>query len=162
MMTSPLGRLLDPTSGEGQPVGQRVNDRVTVSSSADEVMAIIIDLEAYPEWADGVQHVDIHERDAEGRPVEATFEVDAQVQRVTYRLHYTHEPQRLSWHLVDSNVLTQLDGIYDLTERGAQTDVEYTIEADISIPLPGFIKKRAAKVILNTGLRGLKRRVEEH
>jgi len=141
-------------------LGQRVNDRVTVSAAADEVMAVIVDLESYPEWAEGVKTVDIHETDDDGRPVEATFEVDAQVQRVTYRLHYTHEPSRLSWRLVDSNVLTQLDGVYDLAPNGDGTDVDYTIEADISIPLPGFIKKRAAKVILNTGLRGLKRRVE--
>lgn len=124
-------------------------------------MDVIVDLASYPEWADGVKHVDVHETDDEGRPVEATFEVDAQVQRVTYRLRYTHEPNRLSWRLIDSNVLTQLDGIYDLQDRGGgTTEVEYVIEADISIPMPGFIKKRAAKVILNTGLRGLKRRVE--
>jgi hypothetical protein len=123
-------------------------------------MAVIVDLESYPQWAEGVKTVDVHVTDDEGRPVEATFEVDAQVQRVTYRLHYTHESSRLSWRLVDSNVLTQLDGVYDLAANGDGTDVDYTIEADISIPLPGFIKKRAAKVILNTGLRGLKRRVE--
>lgn len=134
---------------------------MTVSASPDEVMDVIVDLASYPEWADGVKHVDVHETDDEGRPVEATFEVDAQVQRVTYRLRYTHEPNRLSWRLIDSNVLTQLDGIYDLQDRGGgTTEVEYVIEADISIPMPGFIKKRAAKVILNTGLRGLKRRVE--
>lgn len=123
-------------------------------------MQVIVDLASYPEWADGVKHVDIHETDDEGRPVEATFEVDAQVQRVTYRLRYTHEDNRLSWRLITSNVLTQLDGIYDLQDRGGATEVEYVIEADIAIPMPGFIKKRAAKVILNTGLRGLKRRVE--
>lgn len=134
---------------------------MTVSASPDEVMDVIVDLGSYPEWADGVKHVEIHETDDEGRPVEATFEVDAQVQRVTYRLRYTHETNRLSWRLIDSNVLTQLDGIYDLQDRGSgTTEVEYVIEADISIPMPGFIKKRAAKVILNTGLRGLKRRVE--
>lgn len=134
---------------------------MTVSASPDEVMDVIVDLASYPEWADGVKRVDVHETDDEGRPVEATFEVDAQVQRVTYRLRYTHEVNRLSWRLIDSNVLTQLDGIYDLQDRGGgTTEVEYIIEADISIPMPGFIKKRAAKVILNTGLRGLKRRVE--
>ncbi len=67
-------------------MGQRVNDRVTVSASPDEVMDVIVDLASYPEWADGVKHVDVHETDDEGRPLEATFEVDAQVQRVTYRL----------------------------------------------------------------------------
>lgn len=141
-------------------MGQRVSDQVTVNATPDEVMAIIVDLESYPEWADGVKNVEVHERDDEGRPLDATFEVDAQVQRVTYRLRYTHEPSRLSWTLTESNVLTQLDGIYDLTEQGSQTHVAYTIEVDISIPMPGFIKKRAAKVILNTGLKGLKRRVE--
>lgn len=142
-------------------MGQRVNDRVTVSASPDQVMEVIVDLASYPEWADGVKHVDIHEHDDQGRPVEATFEVDAQVQRVNYRLRYTHEVNRLSWYLVDSNVLTQLDGVYALEPLGDTTEVEYVIEADISIPLPGFIKKRAAKVILQTGLKGLKRRVED-
>ncbi len=36
----------------------------------------------------------------------------------------------------------------------------YSLEADVDIPLPGFMKKRAAKQILDQGLRGLKKRAE--
>ena len=35
------------------------------------------------------------------------------------------------------------------------------LEVDVDLPLPGFLKKRAAKTILEQGLTGLKRRAEE-
>lgn len=141
-------------------MGQRVSDKVTIAAPADVVMTVITDLEAYPAWADGMKTVEILERDDQGRPVKASFDVDAKVAEVDYDLVYTYGDNRLSWTLTRGDVLTQLDGSYVLVERGEATEVTYTLEADISIPLPGFMKKRAAKQILDTGLKGLKARAE--
>lgn len=141
-------------------MGQRVSDKVTIAAPADVVMSVITDLEAYPTWADGMKKVEVLERDDQDRPVKASFEVDAKVAEVDYDLVYTYADDRLSWTLVRGDVLTQLDGSYVLVERGGTTEVTYTLEADISIPLPGFMKKRAAKQILDTGLKGLKDRAE--
>ena len=36
----------------------------------------------------------------------------------------------------------------------------YTLSVDLAVPMPGLIKRRAEKRIMDTALTGLKRRVE--
>jgi ribosome-associated toxin RatA of RatAB toxin-antitoxin module len=141
-------------------MGQKVSDSTRIDASPETILDVITDFEAYPDWAEGMKRAEVLETDAEGRPTRARFEVDAKVVDVTYTLAYTYAPNRVEWTLVEGEPLKQLDGSYVLASSGAETDVTYTIEADVDIPLPGFMKKRAAKQILDQGLRGLKQRAE--
>ena len=52
------------------------------------------------------------------------------------------------------------EGSYTLTERDGATEVVYAITIDLSIPMLGMIKRKAEKVILDTALKELKKRVE--
>lgn len=142
-------------------MGERVSDDVTIEATADQVMDVVLDLEAYPDWAEGMKHVEVTERDDQGRPVLARFVVDARVAEIDYVLRYDHGGDDLTWTLEQGEVVRQLDGRYQLVERDGVTDVGYSLEVDITLPVPRFLKKRAAKTILDTSLRGLKQRVEE-
>lgn len=143
-------------------MGDQVSDSVVINATADQVMEVILDLEAYPVWSQDIKSVEVLSTDDQGRPVEAHFDVDARVAQVDYTLRYDHSPaDGVSWTLSQGEVLRQLDGQYVLSEAADGTSVLYTLEADIAIPVPGFLKKRATRTILDTGLRGLKRRVEE-
>lgn len=142
-------------------MGQKVSDTVVIDATPDEVLAVILDLEAYPEWSQDVKSVQVVSSDDQGRPVDARFDVDARVAQVDYVLRYDYAgPADVQWSLLEGEVLRQLDGSYVLTEQGGGTHVTYALDVDISMPVPGFIKKRAARTILDTGLRGLKTRVE--
>lgn len=141
-------------------MGERVSDSVSIAADRDAVLDVVLDLEAYPGWAEGIRAAEVLERDPQGRPVLCRFVVDARVTEVDYVLRYHHDGPHLTWELERSDMLRQLDGEYRLDEHDGVTDVTYTLEADITIPVPGFLKKRAAKVILDTSLRGLKQRVE--
>lgn len=142
-------------------MGQKVSDSVTIDASPETILAVITDLDAYPQWAEGVQEAEVLETDDEGRPARGRFKVDARVVEVGYTLAYAYRGQeRVSWELVEGETLNQLDGAYDLRPAGDGTEVTYTLEADVDIPLPGFMKKRAAKQILESGLKGLKARAE--
>lgn len=141
-------------------MGQKVSDTTRIAASRDTILDVITDIDAYPQWAEGVQKAEVLETDDEGRPSRARFEVDAKVVEVTYTLAYTYADDRVSWTLVEGDPLNQLDGSYVLAASGSDTDVTYSLEADVDIPLPGFMKKRAAKQILDQGLRGLKQRAE--
>jgi hypothetical protein len=54
----------------------------------------------------------------------------------------------------------QQDGSYVLAESNGSTTVTYSITIDLSIPMLGLIKRKAEKVILDTALKELKKRVE--
>ena len=52
------------------------------------------------------------------------------------------------------------DGSYTLAARGAGTYVTYRLAVDLTIPMLGMLKRKAEKVIVDTALRELKKRVE--
>lgn len=141
-------------------MGERVSDETVVNASPETVWGVITDLEAYPEWADGVEEVEVLESDEEGRPVSARFVVDARIMTVRYTLAYTYEEWAMIWRLSEADQLSQLDGEYRITPDGDASRVRYMLDVDVGMPMPGFVKRRAAKQILDTGLRGLKRRAE--
>jgi ribosome-associated toxin RatA of RatAB toxin-antitoxin module len=143
-------------------MGQRVASETVIAAPRDEVYAVIADLDSYPDWAPDVRETEVLERDTSGLPELVAFAVDARIAVVHYTLQYQHDrPDRVRWRLVEGEMLDQLDGSYDLheTEDGA-TNVRYSLEVRLAVPLPSFIQRRAANVILETGLAGLRERVE--
>lgn len=142
-------------------MGQRVTDTTSIDADAETVLGVITDLEAYPEWAEGMLEAEVLSRDDQGRPEKARFKVDARVAEIGYVLGYRYDGHDVSWSLVEGETVSQLDGSYELEERDGTTSVRYTLEADVDMPVPGFLKKRATRTILDQGLRGLKQRAEE-
>lgn len=144
-------------------MGQRVTAETVVAAAPAEVYAVIADLDAYPEWVEDVVRTDVVEEDDRGLPRRVAFEVDAHIATVHYVLEYEHDPPyRVRWRLVEGEMLSQLDGSYRLEPAGdGSTTVRYDLEAGLAMPLPSFIQRRAARVILRTGLSGLRERVEE-
>ena len=58
-------------------------------------------------------------------------------------------------------MLRSLDGSYILKPAGAgSTEVTYQLTVDVKIPMLGMIKRKAEKVIIDTALKELKKRVE--
>jgi ribosome-associated toxin RatA of RatAB toxin-antitoxin module len=141
-------------------MGEKVSDTTTVAASIDTVWNVITDIESYPEWTEGVEETAVLSTTDEGYPWQARFRVDAKVSEITYTIQYDYDDYDVRWHLLEGETLSQLDGAYELSEDGDGTHVRYTLEVDVDLPLPGFMKKRAAKTILEQGLTGLKARAE--
>ncbi len=134
---------------------------ILVHAPADTIMGVIIDYEAYPEWASQIEEVEIRETDDQGRGVKVWYRVDAKVLELEYVLGYTyHDDHRLTWSLDQGEQLRQLDGEYRLVPEDDAVRVHYRLAVDLTVPVPGFLKKRAAKKILESGLDELKRRSE--
>jgi hypothetical protein len=54
-----------------------------------------------------------------------------------------------------------MDGVYLLHDNGdGSTTVTYQLAVDVKIPMLGMIKRKAEKVIIDTALKELKKRVE--
>ena len=120
------------------------------------------DFEAYPSWARDLKAITIAETDADGRPSLVEFRAAAMGQSFKYVLRYDYSnlPDHLSWVLESGEKLRQLDGSYRFEPDGDGTRVHYELAVDLSIPLPGIIKRRAAGMIMGTALKELKKAVE--
>jgi len=144
-------------------MADRTESSIVVNAAPTQVMAVIADIAAYPEWSDGMRSVEILTQYEDGRPADARFVVDAGAIKDTYELEYdwADDDSSVSWTLTQGGMLKAMDGSYELADNGdGTTTVRYQLAVDVSIPMIGLIKRKAEKVIVDTALRGLKERVE--
>lgn len=136
---------------------------IVIDAPADRIMGVIADLAAYPQWSDGIASVtvlSVYEDD--GRPADARFVLDSGAIKDTYELEYDWDGDtKVTWTLTKGDMLTAMDGSYELVPTGdGITTVHYRLSVDVKIPMIGMIKRKAEKVIVDTALKGLKKRVE--
>ena len=98
----------------------------------------------------------------DGRPEQVWFRIDSGPFKDAYTLAYDWRAnESVTWRLVESKLLRALDGSYVLIRRDdGTTEVTYRLAADVNVPLLGMFKRKAEKVIIDTALNELKRRVE--
>jgi len=134
---------------------------IVVDAPAADVMAVIGDFPSYPQWVAAARTVEVLETGVDGRARRVRFVIDAGVLADDYVLDYTWQDDRaVSWTLVSSQLMKRQDGSYTLTETDGRTEVTYSIALDIKIPMLGMMKRKGEKVILDTALKELKKRVE--
>ena len=142
-------------------MADQASSSITIDSDKATVMAVIADFEAYPQWASMIKKVDVEETGADGRGSQVTFTMDAGMLSDTYTLAYEwHGDDRVDWHLVKSKTMKSQVGSYVLDDAGASTKVTYNLAVDLNIPVLGMLKRRGEKMIIDTALKGLKKRVE--
>jgi ribosome-associated toxin RatA of RatAB toxin-antitoxin module len=133
-----------------------------IHATPREIMAVIADFEAYPEWVGQLQEVRVLARDRRGRGTRVAFKVDTPLFPAAYTLAYTYEPRDagVSWTYVEGT-LEDLAGSYRLEPLpDGRTRVTYDLSVGLNAPLPGLVKRQAAKQIVRSALADLKRRVE--
>jgi carbon monoxide dehydrogenase subunit G len=142
-------------------MADQASSSITVNADKAAVMAVIADFESYPEWASMIRRVTVDERGDDGRGTVVSFALDAGVIKDDYTLAYDWQgDDRVDWHLVKGKSLKSQVGSYELAERGGATEVTYRLAVDLNIPMLGMFKRKAEKVIIDTALKGLKKRVE--
>jgi ribosome-associated toxin RatA of RatAB toxin-antitoxin module len=145
-------------------MADRTRASIHINAPAAEVMAVIADLPAYPQWTSEVKQVEVLATDPDtGRAARARLAIDAGALRDRQVLAYTFEgDDAVHWTLVEGDMLRSLEGSYVLTPDPPDegTTVEYTLTVDAKIPLFGMMKPKIEKVIINRALAGLKKRVE--
>jgi ribosome-associated toxin RatA of RatAB toxin-antitoxin module len=142
-------------------VADRVQESIVVEADVATVLETVASFDDYPEWQDEMKAAETLETDENGWGTKARFTVDAKVLSATFTLEYEYTETSMSWTLVEGDKLTKNDGSYELKDLGdGRTEVTYTLEVGLSVPLPGMVRRRAAKQIVGSGLKGLKQRVE--
>jgi hypothetical protein len=119
----------------------------------DRVFAFLSDADRAMEWQSGLVRFEIHERDADGRALVATFESDAKVRTVksVVRMRY-EEPHGLSWKQ-ERGDLRAASGHWLLEDLdGRATQATYALEVELGRllatvirgPLVGLLRDKMA------------------
>jgi len=141
-------------------VADQTSASIVIAAPPEAVMAVITDFEHYPEWVDSMKSGQVL-TSAGGKPKTVRMVLEHSLVKDDYVLDYTWDGDRqVSWTLVKGQMQKRQDGSYTLVEKDGSTEVTYSITIDLSIPMLGMIKRKAEKVILDTALKELKKRVE--
>jgi uncharacterized protein YndB with AHSA1/START domain len=135
---------------------------IVIDAPPERIMAVIADFAAYPEWTNAVKQTEVLTEGADGHAEQVRFNLDAGPIKDVYTLAYEWAQDGLkdSWTLVKGQMQKAQEGSYTLTPQGARTEVTYTLAVQLAIPLLGLLRRKAEKVIMDTALKELKRRVE--
>ncbi len=144
-------------------MADQTESSISINAAPAEIMGVIADLPTYPTWSDGVREVEVLTEYEDGRPADARFRLESGPIKDTYELEYTWDNDtEVSWTLTTGQMLKSMDGSYRLSDNGdGSTTVDYRLAVDINIPMIGLIKRKAERVIVDTALKGLKKRVEQ-
>lgn len=146
---------------------------LTMAAPPARIMAVIADFEAYPEWTGAVKQVEILDPGDGERATAVRFTMDAGLIKDVYELAYTWAPDGLSvsWTLITGQMQKGQRGSYALRPAAAngpgtsppdaaRTVVTYTLAVDLAVPMIGMLRRKAERVILDTALKELRKRVE--
>jgi uncharacterized membrane protein len=142
-------------------VPDQASSTITINAPSDKVLGVIADIPSYPEWTGQIKSAKVLEAGADGKPKQATFVMDAGVLKDEYTLEYDWKKDGVSWKLVGkSTVQKSQTGSYTLADKGDKTEVTYKLAVDIAMPMLGMFKRKAEKMIMDSALKELKKRVE--
>lgn len=136
---------------------------IGINANPAQIVDVIADFQSYPEWAGYITSVEVVSTGADGRPEDVHFVLDAGVVKADYTLRYSwHEADAqasVKWTL-QSGSLKRNDGSYDIRSTDNASEVIYALAVDLGVPMLGLFRRKAEKVIMDTALTELKRRVE--
>jgi len=143
-------------------VSDKATERMVMRASPERCYEVVLDFDRYPEWAGDIKQVEVLERDGQGRGTLVSWRAAAFGRSTSYTLRYdyTGAPDEVSWVLERGDITSKLDGAYVFAPHEDGTEVTYNLEAELKLPLPGFVKRRAESRIISTALKELRARVE--
>lgn len=144
-------------------MAEKTQRSITVEAPSAQVMDVIADFDAYPSWVSAAKSVEVLATGADGRAERVKFVLDAGMVKDTYELQYrwAQDGKAVEWELVSGEMQKSQAGSYTLKDTASGgTDVTYELTVDLNIPMIGLFKRKAEKVITDTALKELKKRVE--
>lgn len=135
---------------------------IDIDADPSAVMAVIADFDNYPAWAGSVKRAEVLELGPDGRARRVVFTLDAGAFRDHYELEYEWSgDHKVEWRLTSGQMMRAQQGRYELEPvDGGGTHVTYWLSVDLAIPMLGLLKRKAERIVMDTALRELKKRVE--
>ncbi|HEU5035949.1 MAG TPA: SRPBCC family protein [Nocardioides sp.] len=143
-------------------MAEQTTSSIVIDADPADIMGVIGDFPAYPDWAKGVTTAEVVRGGTDGWAEQVFFELDVSPIKDEYTLAYEWDGyDGVTWTLVEGKMLRALDGAYLLRELASGvTEVTYRLSLDVSIPLIGMLKRKGEKILIDAALKGLKKRVE--
>jgi uncharacterized membrane protein len=131
----------------------------TIMATPQEILGVMMDVEALPEWSGAHQSAVVLEHDDDGRPRRSRSIMRNVGITDEQELEYTYPDNGFGWRLVSSRHLKRQDAVYTLTADGEQTRITLQLNIEPAAPIPGFIMRLVVQAVIQTATDGLTKRV---
>jgi len=103
-----------------------------ISASIERCWDVVADVAAHPQWQQGLERVDVVERDGEGRALVLDTVNDAKFTKVACRVRVAYDPpRRLTFERVASDDVDQMAASWELESLGPErTRATYSLAVD--------------------------------
>lgn len=141
---------------------------IEIAAPPQRCFAIAADVDRVPEWHGAMTHVEVLERDGDGRATVVVSQIDATVARVWVCLRFSYdEPLAVRWTR-EGGDLSWLVGSWHFQERGdGVTLATYALEIGVGRRLGvlvrsvrGPVRSRIESLLADRPVQGLKARAE--
>lgn len=132
---------------------------VVIEATPEEILDVIADVESAPEWSSQHQGAEILDIDENGRPGKVRLKIKTMGITDEQVVQYSWTADTAGWTLLSSGQLKKQDATYTLIPQGDKTTVRFEITIDPSVPIPGFVLKRAMKGGIESATNGLRKQV---
>jgi carbon monoxide dehydrogenase subunit G len=137
---------------------------IVIDAPPGRVAEVIADFARYPEWVAAVKSAEVIEEYEDGYASQVHFVLDSGPVTDEYTLQYAYaeDLSRIEWSLTaPSKMQKQQDGSYDISANPDGTStVTYSLAVELAIGMLGMFRRKAEKMIMDSALKELKRRVE--
>jgi len=135
---------------------------VTISAAADDVRAVLFDIEKYPTWSTTFKSVTVLASNGDGRVTQAKLSVDAGALKDKPTLNYDWSgyPDRVEFSLEEADLLTDMSGAFIIKDNGDETEVTFELTVALSMPVPEMMRTKAEKSTIDLALKQLKEKLE--
>ena len=141
-------------------MADQASSSITIAADPAAVLDVIRDVEAYPDWTGGIAKAIVLEAGDKG-PKKVAFSMSQSGLSDEYTLVYDWQDDGVEWSLAEPSKLQKSQkGSYRLAADGGSTQVTYLLTMDIKVPMIGLMKRKAEKMIIDSALKELKKRVE--
>ncbi|MBO0680194.1 SRPBCC family protein [Mycolicibacterium sp. S2-37] len=137
----------------------RATREVVFDAPPEAILDVLADIEAMPSWSALYRKTTVLDRYPDGRPrrVQATLRLMGITDTEILEYHWGRH-----WVVWDAEETFQQRGQhveYNLTPEGDRTRVRFDVVVDPFAPVPGFLVKRAKKIVLHSATERLRERV---
>lgn len=135
---------------------------VEVSADAASIMAIVADIEQYPEWHEGVKGAWVLHRYDDGRPSQVRVDTVVQGFEGTYiqAVYYPGENQ-IQTVMQQGEFFVKQEQLFSVVESGATSLLTVDIDVEPSMPVPAPMVKMLLNNVLEQLAENLKLRAEQ-
>ncbi len=126
---------------------------IEIEVGIEELWAIVEDVETAPDWQDGLEEMNVLDRDGDGRVLRAESVSDAKVKTVRSIVRFSYdEPHVVSWEQ-EKGDLNSVVGSWELSEVGdGVTRATYRLEGDpgrvLGMMIRGPVEDRLREILV--------------